>query len=62
MELQISLPTRTATKLRKIAVQELRPVTLQAAYMLCRAIEQKRLKLSDTERETLPEVDYATKS
>jgi len=42
MRLQISLPTAIAEKLHKLALQELRPIALQAEYMLTRAIQRAR--------------------
>lgn len=42
MRLQISLPTDIAEKLHQLALQELRPIALQAEYMLCHAVRRAR--------------------
>jgi hypothetical protein len=44
MELLISLPTVVADKLHDLSLQELRPIALQAEYMLVRAILRARYK------------------
>lgn len=46
MRLQVSIPTDIAEKLHKLALQELRPIALQAEYMLCRAIQRAHCKQS----------------
>ena len=56
MRLQVSLPTEIAEKLNQIALQELRPIALQAEYMLCRAVQRARCK-SKTISYHDPEVD-----
>ena len=44
MRLQVSLPTDIAEKLHQLALQDLRPIALQAEYMLCRAVQWARCK------------------
>jgi hypothetical protein len=44
MRLQVYLPTDIAEKLHQLALQELRPIALQAEYMLCRAVQRARCK------------------
>jgi hypothetical protein len=44
MRLEIFIPSAILAKLRKLAVQELRPIDLQAEYLLYKAIQQARLK------------------
>ena len=47
MKLTISLPTVIGEKLYALAQQELRPIALQAEYMLTQAIKRARLKPSE---------------
>ena len=44
MKLTISLPTVIGDKLHALAQQDLRPIALQAEYMLTQAIKRARLK------------------
>ena len=44
MKLTISLPTVIGEKLHALAQQELRPIALQAEYMLTQAIKRARLR------------------
>ena len=49
MKLIISLPTAIGDKLYVLAQQDLRPIALQAEYMLTQAIKRARLRPPEVE-------------
>lgn len=60
MRLQISLSPQLATKLRQLSIQELRPIGLQAEYLLIQAINEARCTPESPQEHPQQEVDHAT--
>jgi hypothetical protein len=45
MKLTVSIPTVLGEKLHQLALRDLRPIAMQAEYMLCRAIRRAQCQV-----------------
>lgn len=62
MHVQIFLPRPLSTKLRDLALRDLRPVELEAEFLLIHAIHQEHDKADRDARSLLQEPDHAPAS